>query len=121
MDEKQPITPTLEVSFFKSRQDNEPVREWLKQLDKNDRKAIGADISTIQFRWPMGMPLVRKIESNLWEARSNIGDGIARVLFTVQNGEMVLLHGFIKKSPSLPHNDLAVAKSRLSLLQEKKQ
>ena len=52
------------------------------------------------------MPLIRKLESGLWEVRSHIADGIARVVFTVDDDAMVLLHGFVKKSAKLPAADL---------------
>ena len=82
-------------------------------MDKRDRKTIGEDIKVVQFRWPLGMPFVRKIEPGLWEVRSRLRDGrIGRVCFTVREGEMVLLHGFIKKARKTPVRDLEVARSR---------
>ena len=56
----------LKVVFYRSQASNEPVREWLKSLDRRDKKIIGEDIKTVQFGWPLGMPLVRKIETELW-------------------------------------------------------
>lgn len=53
--------PTLEVRFFKTSSGSEPVRDWLKELTSVDRKIIGEDIKTVQFGWPLGMPLVRKM------------------------------------------------------------
>ena len=89
----------------------EPVKEWLKDLDRNDRRTIGYDIKTVEIGWPLGMPLVRKMDKDLWEVRSNISDGrIARVLFTVCETAMVLLHGFVKKSRATPKADLDLAK-----------
>ena len=76
-----------------------------------------ADIKTVQYGWPLGMPLVRKIEPRLWEARSRLTDGIARVLFTVVEDKMVLLHGFVKKSQKMPVQELATAKRRLGNLE----
>ena len=76
-------------------------------------KAIGADIKTVQFGWPLGMPVVRKMEPGLLEMRSTIPEGIARVLFTVVGAEMVLLHGFVKKSQATPKADLALAVLRM--------
>lgn len=108
--------PILSVNFFKTEAGNEPVRAFLKDLTVEDRKAIGEDIKTVQFGWPLGMPLVRKMGKDLWEVRSDIADGIARVLFTVKNGQMVLLHGFVKKSQKTPANELATAKARLGKL-----
>jgi phage-related protein len=106
--------PRLKVIFYKSQSGREPVREWLKSLPIQDKKAIGEDIKTVQFGWPLGMPLVRKIESGLWEVRSNTSIGIARVLFTVQAEFIVLLHGFVKKSARTPLDDLSLARKRLA-------
>ena len=89
----------LKVVFYRTQAGAEPVREWLKSLPLDARKTIGADIKTVQFGWPLGMPLVRKLDTQLWEVRSKIHDGIARVAFTVFGTTMVLLHGFVKKSP----------------------
>ncbi len=102
----------LAVRFYKTEGGTEPVRDWLKSLSMDDKKAIGADIKTVQFGWPLGMPIVKKLEPGLWEVRSHIKDGIARVLFTVCDKTMVLLHGFIKKSQAIPTDDLDTARKR---------
>lgn len=106
----------LQVYFFKTEQGKQPVRDWLKELPREDRKTIGDDLKTAQFGWPLGMPLIRKLDTDLWEIRSRLNNRIARVIFTVENDKMVLLHGFIKKSQKTPPNDLKVAKQRLKLL-----
>jgi phage-related protein len=82
------------------------VREWLNSLMREDRKVIGEDIKTAQFGWPLGMPLIRKMETGVWEIRSRSSQGIAWVFFTVEAHTMVLLHGFIKKSRKTPQNEL---------------
>jgi phage-related protein len=105
--------PVLRVIFYRSESGIEPVRESLKELRKEDRKAVGEDIKTAQFGWPLGMPLIRKIEKGLWEIRSNITDGIARTFFTVEKNTMVLLHGFVKKSQETPPNELKTVRRRL--------
>ena len=110
VDDKEPI---LDVIFYKTEAGNEPVREWLKRLQSNDRKIIGEDIKTAQYGWPLGMPLIRKIERGLWEVLSNISTGIARVFFTVKDNLMILLHGFVKKSHKTPPNELDTAHRRL--------
>jgi phage-related protein len=103
----------LSVRFYQTSSGREPVREWLNGLTTIDRKTIGNDLKTIQFGWPLGMPLVRKLEPGLWEVRSRVADGIARVLFTIVGSIMVLLHGFVKKSQKTPVDDLALARKRL--------
>ena len=112
--------PRLKVFFYKSQSGNEPVRDWLKDLPLQDKKVIGEDIKTVQFGWPLGMPLVRKLEPELWEIRSNTSAGIARVLFTVQVQVIVLLHGFIKKSARTPLDDLLLARKRLAQVRGEK-
>ena len=108
------MPPILSVRFYCTTTGNEPVRDWLiEQVSPGARKAIGADIKTVQFGWPVGMPVVRKMESGLWEVRSNIPEGIARVLFTVVGADMVLLHGFVKKTQATPKADLALAQTRM--------
>jgi phage-related protein len=113
--DSQPILP---VAFYVSAAGREPVREWLLGPSRDDRKAVGRDIKTAQYGWPLGMPLIRKLEPGLWEVRSRLAAGIARVLFAVDGQTMVLLHGFVKKSQKTPTADLKTARQRLSDLRE---
>ena len=113
--------PVINVVFFRTDVGRMPVQQWLKRLDDGDRKAIGEDIRLVQFGWPLGMPLVRKMEAHLWEIRSRLkGRRIARVLFTVEGNKMVLLHGFIKKSQKTPRRDLNLARDRRNLWQSRR-
>jgi phage-related protein len=107
----------LEVVFYRTASRAEPVREWLKRLSKQDKRTIGSDIKTVQYGWPLGMPAVRKLAPDLWETRSRLNRGIARVLFTIVDHQMVLLHGFIKKSQKTPREDLALANERKAKLE----
>ena len=104
------------VRFFCTDAGNEPVREWLTDLPREHRRMIGTDIKTVQLGWPIGMPVVRKLDTGLWEVRIDLGDTIARVLFTVVGSDMILLHGFIKKSQKTPASDMATAKQRKARL-----
>jgi phage-related protein len=106
------LKPILQVLFFKADTEREPVREWLLSFSKEDMREIGQDIKTAQFGWPIGMPLIRKIEKDLWEVRSHIRDGIARVFFTVDDDRMILLSGFVKKSQGTPQSELDLARNR---------
>lgn len=91
----------------------EPVREWLRGVDPADRRIVGEDIKDVEFAWPIGMSLVRPLGCGLWEVRSRIGGGkIARVLFCVDRGGMVLSRGFVKKSEKTPKRDIDLALER---------
>jgi phage-related protein len=107
-----PLQPLI-VSFFKTVSGTEPVLDWLRSFSATDRQTIGADIRTVQVGWPLGMPLVRKMEADLWEIRISLASGIARIFFTVSGNTMLLLHGFIKKSQATPKSELELAKNRL--------
>jgi len=103
----------LPAAFYRMPSGREPVREWLKALVTEDRKIIGEDIKDVEFSWPIGMPLCRSLGKGLWEVRSDITDGrIARVLFCVHKEEMVLLHGFVKKTQKTPPADIDLATRR---------
>lgn len=103
----------LPAHFYRTAAGREPVREWLKGLAAADRHAIGEDIKDVEYSWPIGMPLVRSLGRGLWEVRSDLPGGrTARVIFTVERGCLVLLHGFLKKTQATPNADLALARRR---------
>jgi phage-related protein len=104
--------------FYRTESGNEPVRDWLKDLDKDDRVIIGSDIKYVQFNWPVGMPICRSIRKGLYEVRSNLPNNrIARTIFCLYLGQMVLLHGFIKKTEKISKQDLDLALDRKSNLE----
>jgi phage-related protein len=105
--------PKLRVRFYQEDSGSEPVRAWIKALPVEERKRIGADIKTVQVRWPIGLPWVRSLGGGLWEVRSNLPSRIARVIFAVDSGEMILLNGFIKKTQKTPAAELDLAKKRV--------
>lgn len=103
----------LPARFFRSGSGREPVRDWLKSLEAEDRKTIGEDIKDVEFSWPIGMPLVRSLGSELWEVRSSLKQvRLARILFCIEHESMVLLHGFIKKTQKTSSHDLELALKR---------
>lgn len=107
------VNRPLPVVFYRTEAGREPVREWLTRLAKTEKKVIGEDIKTVQFGWPLGMPLVEKLEADLWEVRSKLENKIARVIFTMAEDHMVLVHGFIKKGQKIPKQDLDIARKRM--------
>lgn len=105
---------TMEVYFYTTDSGNEPVRKWLKDLSKEDKKIIGADIKTLQYGYPIGMPLTKILVGTecLEELRCHIKDGIARIIFYVEDDTIILLHAFIKKTQKTPQKDLDLAIKR---------
>ena len=98
--------------FYRTEAGGEPVREWLKDLPREDKRAIGEDIKTVELGWPIGMPVSRPLKHGLHEVRSHLSNNrIARVIFCIDRQQrMVLLHGFIKKTRKTPPEDIELAR-----------
>jgi phage-related protein len=106
-------TKKLPARFYRTTQGNEPVREWLKSLTPAERQVIGKDMQKVEFGWPLGLPVCRSLGNGLWEVRSDLPSRrTARVIFCIIAGQMILLHGFIKKTPQTPRRDLNLAQVR---------
>lgn len=104
------------ATFYRLGSGREPVRNWLLSLEQEDRKLIGQDIMAVEYGWPCGEPLCKsfKDHDDLREVRTNLSSKrISRVCFYVSGKEMVLLHGFIKKSQKTPKPALSLASRRL--------
>jgi phage-related protein len=108
----------FEVVFYQEPNGNEPVRKWLKSLDKEIRLIIGEDLKRVQHRWPLGMPLIRSLSSGLWELRSTLPNRISRIIFIFHEEKIVLLHGFIKKTEETPKQEKELAISRAKNVRE---
>lgn len=99
--------------FYVAPSGNVPVRGWLLAMEAEDRRVVGKDIQKVEFGWPIGMPYCRPLGRGLWEVRSDISSGrIARVLFCMADGEMILLHGFVKKTQKTPPQEIDLALKR---------
>lgn len=114
------IEKRVPAKFYRSKTGNEPVRDWLKGLDQNDRKLIGDNIKTVEYGYPLGMPICRPLGGGLLEVRIKLHKRIARVIFCIYREEMILLHGFIKKTQKTPKNDLDLAANRKAILEGEK-
>jgi len=109
----------LKIIFFKTDTGREPVREWIKGMSSKEKKIIGEDIRTLQRGWPLGMPLVKNVDKNVWEIRTKINKNIYRIFFTLVDGIIVLVHGFVKKTQKIPRNELKLTQERLAQLRSR--
>ena len=110
MKETPQKTPLI---FYCNSSGTEPVRDWLKALAAPDRRAVGQDLMRAQWRWPVGMPLCRPMGQGLWEVRTELSNNrIARILLCFDQGVLVALHAFIKKTQKTPADELALARKR---------
>jgi len=98
--------------FYATAAGSVPVLDWLKALPVEERKAIGDDLQRVQFRWPVGMPLCRPLGNGIWEVRTTLPTRIARLLLCFHDGQIVVLHGFVKKTQKTPADELDLALKR---------
>jgi phage-related protein len=104
----------IPVIFYRTSFGVEPVRDWLRGLPGDDRRSIGFDLATAQVGWPIGMPLCRSLGGGLWEVRSALPSRrIARILFFMFEGQLIVLHGFIKQKQKIPKDELELALKRM--------
>ena len=85
--------PKLTVRFYREASGSEPVRDWLKSLPADERREVGIDIKTVQFGWPLGMPVVDHVDRDIWEVRTRLANRLARVLFVLgRHGPVARIH-----------------------------
>jgi phage-related protein len=108
----------IPLVFWRSAAGREPVRDWLNNLPREDKRTIGRDIAKVQFGWPIGLPICRSLSGGLWETRSSLPSRReARVIFGFHDEVLVALHAFIKKTQKTPAGELAIARQRMTELQ----
>jgi phage-related protein len=108
----------IPVVFWRSATGREPVREWLNELSREDKRTIGRDIAKVQYGWPVGLPLCRPLSAGLWEVRASLpSKREARVFFGFHDGMLVAVHAMIKKAQKTPAEDLTLARQRFKELQ----
>jgi phage-related protein len=109
---------SIPLVFWRSPAGGEPVREWLNEMPREDKRTVGRDMAKVQFGWPVGLPLCRPLSGGLWEVRSSVpSKREARVFFGFHEGMLVALHAIIKKAQRTPVEDVALARNRLKELQ----
>jgi phage-related protein len=104
-----------QVTFYETDGGNEVVLDFLRSLPQNDRKTVGEDLKTLQFGYPLGMPLCRHLRSQIWELRSSLpSKREVRLLFFFHgpSQQIIVLHGFIKTSRTTPKSDIDLAERR---------
>ena len=106
------ISKFFPIHLFKTESGKVPILEWLKDFNKEERKIIDRDIKYVQYTWPWKMPTVKSLGGGLMEIRSKLSNRQVRIFFVLNEGAIILLHGFVKKTQQTPNNELEIAKKR---------
>ena len=84
-----------------------------------DRRVIGVDLATVQFGWPIGMPLCRSFGGGTMGSSKHVAKPTDRpaVVFRCMKDRIGVVHGFIKKTQKTPADDLDLARRRMKEMQ----
>lgn len=101
----------MKVKFF-----NNGIEKFINSLEKSSTARVLRTIDLLEmFGSELGSPHTKKIEPRLFELRVR-GKQEIRIFYTFSNGEIILLHGFIKKSQRIPKKEIEIARHRKEAL-----
>ncbi|HVA26332.1 MAG TPA: type II toxin-antitoxin system RelE/ParE family toxin [Chloroflexota bacterium] len=104
------------VVFYSEASGSEPVRDFLRSLDRQTQARFDWSIEQLRIRnTQAGEPLVRHLEGGIWELRRESNTNIFRLLYCFLSGRrIVFLHGFQKKTQKTPRRETDLAQRRLN-------
>jgi phage-related protein len=103
------------IIFYKKEDGFTPVQEFLDRLPtKHHAKAL-RDIDVLEkYGTELTEPHVKHIDGKLWELRIRSASDISRIFYFASVGkDIVLLHGFVKKTKKTPDRELKTANNYL--------
>ena len=103
------------IIFYEKEDGTRPVREFLDKLPAKHLAKAFRDIDVLEkYGTSLTAPHVKHIKEKLWELRIKSASDISRIFYFVHAGEdLVLLHGFIKKTQKTPVKEIQTANKYL--------
>ena len=104
----------MTIKFF-----DDKIERFISFLDESTAARTLRVIDLLErFGNQLGPPHTKKVGAKLFELRIS-GKQEIRIFYTFHDKEIVLLHGFVKKSSRIPKRELENAKHRLAALDAK--
>lgn len=105
----------FDVKFYQDNNGNEPIKEFLEELEKNGETKRADKIYTyirslIKYGTRAGYPYVKHIDGDIWELRPS-NDRI--FFFYWKDKTFILLHHFLKKTRKTPKREIDQAKRNM--------
>ncbi|NQU82769.1 MAG: type II toxin-antitoxin system RelE/ParE family toxin [Parcubacteria group bacterium] len=92
------------------------LEKFIKSLEKSTIAKVLRAIDLLElFGHNLKLPHSRKITKNLFELRTR-GSQEVRIFYIFRGTEIVLLHGFIKKSQKIPRKEINIAIQKMKAL-----
>lgn len=104
------------IIFYERENGKVPVQEFLQSLSRQQHAKAIHEIEILeQFGNALRMPHAKHIDGKLWELRIKAGSDISRIFYFIHIGnDIVLLHGFIKKTQKTPSGEIDKAKTYMA-------
>lgn len=101
----------MDVQFF-----NNKIEKFIAGLEKMTiAKVLHTIDLLVKFGSNLGMPHAKKICDGVFELRIR-GNQEVRIFYTFHRSNIIVLHGFVKKTQKLPKKELEIALKRLNEL-----
>ncbi|NTU69003.1 MAG: type II toxin-antitoxin system RelE/ParE family toxin [Chlorobiaceae bacterium] len=94
---------------------NESVQDEISEWPKGVLASFLRITERIEISGPnLGLPYTRAFGNGLFEIRAKGPEGIGRAFFCcIVDRQVIILHGFIKKTQKTPDKELRIARKRL--------
>jgi phage-related protein len=104
--------------WYRTGSGRSPVEEGIDELPCPDQAKVHAHIRILEeYGRRLGMPHVERIKGRLEQLRIAVSAGRYRIFFFFRAGDdVVLLHGFLKKTPRTPRKEIDTATERMNAL-----
>jgi len=92
------------------------LERFIESLEKPTIAKVLRTIDLLEkFGQKLGPPHTKKISTHLFELRIS-GKQEIRIFYSFHKSQILLLHGFVKKSQKIPQKEIKIALQKLKLL-----
>ena len=102
----------FKVIFYDKADGTKPAEEFIESLDEKMQAKVLRTINLLQNNGKeLREPFSKYLQDGIFELRARVGTDISRVLYFFIIGQQVILtHGFIKKTNKTPQSEIDRAK-----------
>jgi phage-related protein len=111
-----------EIIFYETKTGEIPVEEYILSLPIKSQAKVYKSLQILQtYGVETPYPHTSHIEGKIFEVRVKFSSNQYRILYFIDTGkEIILLHGFNKKTREVKMSDITLAKSRMKDYLERK-
>lgn len=103
------------VIYYTTKKEENPVEDFLNSLNERQQRKLLRVINHVMiYGLESVISHLKKLSgAPLWEIRILGKDNIRVIYTSIQNADVLLLHGFVKKVQKTPNREMEIALKRL--------